>query len=66
MSKEYFKSNPQIELLYETSDGFLFEKQVDAKQHAKTLKDADIKEVRAEQTKKVKKTEASEPEKTIE
>lgn len=65
MSKEFFENNPQVELLYETSDGYLFEKAVDAKQHAKSLEDSSIKEIRPEkEAKKTKKKEESQPNNT--
>lgn len=33
----YFKSKPHIKAVYGTSDGFLFEKEPDAKSHARSL-----------------------------
>ncbi len=41
-AQEYLKEHPELEKLYGTSDGFLFEKEQDARSHAKTLANKEV------------------------
>ena len=43
----YFKTHPTQKEVYQTSDGFLFAQESDAKNHAKTLKDKTVKKITA-------------------
>lgn len=40
---EYFKQYPDSKVVFQTSDGFLFHKEHDAKTHAGNLKDKEVK-----------------------
>lgn len=40
--KTYFETYPEKNEVFETSDGFLFHKDTDAKNHSVTLKDKDV------------------------
>ena len=39
---QYFETYPESKEVFETSDGFLFHKDTDAKNHSVTLKDKDV------------------------
>lgn len=41
--KQFFKDYPTAKAVYTTSDGYLFWKEADAKEHAKKLEDKEVK-----------------------
>ncbi len=41
-AQKYLESHPELQKLYGTSDGFLFEKEQDARNHANTLVDKQV------------------------
>lgn len=44
-TKEFFKTHPSKKEVFQTSDGFLFHQECDAKNHGKTLTDKTVKKV---------------------
>lgn len=52
-SQDVFKQNPKLESYFQTSDGNNFFKDFDAKNHAKSLKNKAIKEVKKGDSKAV-------------
>jgi len=52
IAADIFKANPNLETYHETSDGEAFFNDSDARNHAKTLKDRTVKEVKKGDVKK--------------